>query len=113
MKLVNCATNEIIADKLLMKGSFFGRLWGLLGATKLGEGEGIILKPCTQIHTFFMRMRIDAVFIGSNLEVLRVIENMGPWRLSPLLLKSVYTVELGAGALKGRLKKGDAVIFRD
>ena len=112
MKLVNAATNEIIADKLVMKDSFFGRFWGLLGTKSLGDGEGIILKPCTQIHTFFMRMPIDAVFIGNNLEVLHVIENMGAWRLSPLLLKSVYTVEVGAGALKGRLKKGDSIVFR-
>ena len=113
MKLVNFGTNEVIADKLLMKETFFGRLWGLLGTTKLGEGEGIILKPCAQIHTFFMRTAIDVIFIGNNLEVIRVIENMGPWRLSPLLLKSVYTVELAAGALKGRLKKGDSIVLRD
>ena len=54
-----------------------------------------------------MRFNIDVIFLNSNLEVLHFIENMPPWRISPLFLKARYTVELPAGTLKGRLKKGD------
>lgn len=113
MKLIKTAGGAVIADKLVMKDGVLGRVWGLLGATELGAGEGIILKPCTQIHTFFMRMPIDAVFISGDLKVLYVAENMRPWRVSPLLFKSVYAVEVAAGALAGRLKFGDGISFRD
>jgi uncharacterized membrane protein (UPF0127 family) len=113
VKLIKAAGGAVIADKLVMKDSLRGRVWGLLGTKELGAGEGIILKPCTQIHTFFMRMPIDAVFISGDLKVLYAAENMRPWRVSPLLFKSVYTVEIAAGALAGRLKAGDAVSFRD
>jgi uncharacterized membrane protein (UPF0127 family) len=111
MKLINQTAGKIIADKLVMKSGFFGRLIGLLGKNALGSGEGIILKPCRQIHTFFMSMSIDVIFVSADFEVLYVMENVPAWRLSPLLLKSLYTVELAAGALNGSVKKGDILTF--
>jgi len=113
VKAVNQTTGKVLADKLQLKASFFGRLKGLLGASGLGAGEGIILKPCAQIHTFFMRFAIDVIFISADFEVLHVIEAMKPWRLSPIFLKSLYTVEVAGGALKGAVKPGDRVVFTD
>jgi uncharacterized membrane protein (UPF0127 family) len=113
MKCINKTTGKIIADKLVMKDSFFGRLRGLLGVGRLSAGEGIILKPCAQIHTFFMSIPIDVIFVSGDFEVIYVIENMPTWRLSPLLLKSLYTVEVAAGALNGGVKKGDMLSFED
>lgn len=113
MKCINETSGKIIASKLEMKQSFFGRLVGLLSRSSLGPDEGIILKPCTQIHTMFMRFAIDVIFISKDFEVLHVIENMGAWRFSPLLLKSLYTVEIAAGSLKGSVKTGDKIVFKD
>ena len=112
MKCFNETTGKLIADNLKMVDGFFGRLVGLLATSALKHGQGIVLKPCTQIHTFFMRFSIDAVFIDKEFNVLYVIEDMKPWRLSPLLLKSMYTVELSAGSLKGSVKAGDKICFK-
>lgn len=113
MKCRNLADGKIIASNLQMKDSFFGRLVGLLSRSGLKDGEGIILNPCTQIHTFFMRFTIDAVFISKDFEVVAVIENMRPWRMSPLYLKARYTMEVNGGYLAGRLKPGQKVSFED
>ena len=110
MKLLDDKDN-IIAGNLEMKDSFFGRLIGLLSRSGLKDGEGIILNPCTQIHTFFMRFNIDVVFVSKDFKVLAVIEDMPPWRLSALHLKAKYTVELKGGFLKGRLKQGQFIKF--
>lgn len=109
MKCINLQTGQIIANNLQMKDGFFERMVGLLGRKDLPPSSGIILKPCTQIHTCFMRFNIDVIFLTKDLEVLYVIENMPPWRLSPLLLKSYYTIELGAGTLKGTVKNGQKI----
>lgn len=103
----------VIADKLEMKDSFFGRLIGLLSRSGLKDGEGIILNPCTQIHTFFMRFSIDAVFLSRDLEVISVIEDMKPWRVSPMYFKAKYTLEVRGGYLKGGVKAGDKLSFED
>ena len=107
MKCFNPTTQEIFADNLKMNNTYFSRLIGLMFKKNLPEGSGIILKPCAQIHTCFMRFNIDVIFLDENLQVLHIIENMPPWRVSPLFLKSRYTVELPAGTLKGRVKKGE------
>ena len=36
---------------------------GLLGRDGLEQGEGLLLRPASSIHTFFMRFPIDAVFL--------------------------------------------------
>ncbi|WP_428066927.1 DUF192 domain-containing protein [Candidatus Proelusimicrobium volucris] len=103
----------VIADKLEMKDSFFGRLIGLLSRSGLKDGEGIILNPCTQIHTFFMRFSIDAVFLSRDMEVISVIEDMKPWRVSPMYFKAKYTLEVRGGYLKGGVKAGDKLVLED
>ncbi len=112
MKCFNLTTGKVIARDLKMVDGFFGRLRGLLAKTSLKAGSGIVLKPCKQIHTFFMLFSIDVIFIDKDFRALHVIENMKPWRLSPLLLKSMYTVELSAGSLKGGVKVGDKLCFK-
>lgn len=112
MKCINQTNGKIIATDLKTRYSFFERLVGLLATGHLQKGTGIVLKPCTQIHTFFMRINIDVIFADKDFNVLYVIENMKPWRLSPLLLKSLYTVELAAGTLEGSVKAGDKISFK-
>jgi len=107
MKLFNPITQDVFADNLKLNNTFFSRLIGLMFKKDLPARSGVVLKPCTQIHTCFMRFNIDVIFLDANLQVLHFIENMKPWRLSPLFLKARYTVELPANTLKGRVKKGD------
>ena len=53
------------------------------------------------------------IFTDGDLKVLHVIENMKPWRLSPIIFKAVYTIELAAGYLKGGVKQGDQLALSD
>lgn len=113
IKCTNRSTGRVIADKLQMKTGLFERMRGLLGIRQLPEGGGIILKPCRQIHTMFMLMPIDVIFTDGDLKVLHVMENMRPWRLSPLFFKAVYTIELAADSLNKSVKPGDTLAFSD
>lgn len=72
-------------------------------------GKGLLLDPCPQIHTCFMRFAIDAVFFDKNGRVLYVAEQMKPWRFSRFVRGSRYTLELAGGTLAGRVKSGDEV----
>jgi hypothetical protein len=109
MRCFNPKTQEVFADDLTLNNTFCSRLMGLMFKKNLPAGSGIILKPCTQIHTCFMRFNIDVIFLDEDLKVLHIIENMKPWRISPLFLKAKYTVELPSGTLKGRVKKGETL----
>ena len=64
----------VVADRMLP------RMKGLLGRRELASGEGMLIRPTSSIHTFFMRFPIDAVFLSRDGEVLKVKPIVGAWR---------------------------------
>lgn len=107
-RVVNITRNIIVADKAEIADSFFSRCKGLLGRNALNEKEGIIIKPCSSIHTFFMRFPIDAAFINKHERVIRIYSSLRPGRLSAIVYGSVMCIELAAGALAlSRTEEGD------
>ena len=61
-----------IIEECQGSNSFFQRLIGLVGRGQLHENEGFIVVPCNSVHTFFMRYRIDVVFLSRDLGLLRL-----------------------------------------
>ena len=106
-------TGDILADRVEVANSFWSRLKGLMMRENLPSGAALLLDPCPQIHTCFMRFAIDAVFCDKTGNVLYVQENMKPWRWGRFVRGSRYTLELPGGSLKGRVKIGDELVFAD
>ena len=92
-------TGQVLAERAGRATDFFGRLRGLIGR-RLEEGEGLHLVPCRAVHTFFMRISIDAVFLDRDDGVLKTVGNIAPWR--PLVTHPAArsVLELPAGRLK-------------
>src|SRR3989442_926156 len=72
------------------------RMRGLLGRTLLAPDEGMLFRPASSIHMFFMRFPIDAVFCDRELRVLEVVRGLQPWRTAGKRGAKVV-VELRAG----------------
>ena len=70
---VVCAHTEV-ADTM------WRRLRGLLGRASLAQGDGMLFRGESSIHSAFMRFRFDAVFMDRDLRVLALAENIPPWR---------------------------------
>lgn len=97
-----------------MATSFLTRLRGLLGTGSLPEGEALYLSPCNQIHMFWMRYAIDAVFLDADLNVVAVVDAIGPWRVSPHIRTARSCLELPAGAAGAAgIVIGDSLELRD
>ena len=58
------------------------RLRGLLGRRGLKPGEGLLLRPASSVHTAFMRFPIDVAFLDHDLRVIKVTEDLRPWRMA-------------------------------
>ncbi|MEO8291047.1 MAG: DUF192 domain-containing protein [Gaiellaceae bacterium] len=101
-----------MCERCLLAETPLTRLKGLLGRAGLQQGEGLLLRPASSIHTFFMRFAIDAVWLDRELNVLKVSPRLGPWRTAACRgAKGV--VELPAGAAEQRgIKAGDALRLR-
>jgi len=73
---------ETVIEHLAIADSPLRRMRGLLGRSELPRGEGLWISPCNAIHMLFMRFAIDAVFVDEHLQVVRVCEDLRPWRLA-------------------------------
>ncbi len=58
------------------------RARGLLGRAGLAPGEALWLAPCRSIHTVGMQFAIDVVFLDRNSRVVRVVDDLVPYRLT-------------------------------
>ncbi len=96
-----------VASRVLKADDPVSRGRGLLGRATMDEGEGLWIVPCPMIHTFFMRFSIDVLFLDGELKVVRVMEELKPWRLSPWVFRARSVLELAGGALKGSVAVGD------
>lgn len=95
-KILNLTRSTTLAEKAVIADSLFSRLQGLLGKDSLASDEGLILKPCDSIHTFFMRFPIDAAFVDKNNRIIRLYHSLKSWRLSGIFLGAAFCIELPA-----------------
>lgn len=91
---------------------------GLLGRDSLPAGAGLWIAPCAvlgvaSIHMFFMKFAIDVIYLDRKLRIVKLVENLKPWRISAAW-PAHSVVELPAGALAGLdMQKGDTLEVRD
>lgn len=111
MKCVHAKTGVVLAEQVELARTFCARLVGLMGRKNLAPGAALLLEPCPQIHTCFMRFDIDVVFLDVHNRVVAVVENSKPWRMSKIYPSARRTLELPGGCLQGRLQVGDELIF--
>jgi uncharacterized protein len=98
---------EVVCERCTLADSPLTRMRGLLGRDGLGAGEGLLLRPASSIHTFFMRFPIDAVFLDRALVVVGIAGGVEPWRAaSQRGAKAVLELPAGESFRRG-LAVGD------
>jgi uncharacterized membrane protein (UPF0127 family) len=101
-----------LCKRCLLAETPLRRIKGLLGREGLERGEGLLLRPASSIHTFFMRFPIDAVFLDRDLTVLRVVPHLKAWRTAGQRgAKAVLELPAGAAA-QARLGPGEKLVLR-
>ena len=109
MEAAPAARNEtrgtVLAERIAIASSLWGRFRGLMGRPPLPPGDGLFLTGSNGIHMFFMRFPIDAVFVGKagsdgSRRVLSVHRRVRPWvGLVPLVRGADGVLELPVGAI--------------
>lgn len=78
---------------------FFSRLRGLLGVRNLPQGDGLLIEGTNCIHTHFMAIPIDVVYLDREYRVVDVDEKLSPWRFGKLRRQAKHVLELPAGTV--------------
>ena len=99
---------ETIANVMHATG-YFARLRGLLGRT-IDQDSGMLLSPCSAIHTIGMGYPIDALYLDKTLRVLRIDHSIPPGKIMPQQRGAKHVLELPDGSAKRRaLSAGDTL----
>jgi len=86
---------EIICERCVLADSFFLRALGLMFSDNIPEGgDGMLIKPCNSIHTFFMRYPLHIIFLNSENKVVKVIKNLSPWRMTRIYFSASQVIEI-------------------
>jgi uncharacterized membrane protein (UPF0127 family) len=97
----------VVCDKCTIADNPLRRMRGLLGRDGLESGEGLLLRPASAVHTYFMRFPIDVVFLDRSLVVVGISDSVDPWRArSRKGAKAVLELPAGESARRG-LEVGD------
>jgi uncharacterized protein len=108
----NVSRGNIVADSLDVADTFLKSLIGLMGRSSLRRGQGLWIRPCQSIHTFWMRFPIDVLFLDHEGIIVHLIESMKPFRISKHILKARSVLELPAFSIQGTdTQLGDRIEF--
>lgn len=99
MQVVNQTRNTLLAHRVIMADNFFSRLKGLIGRPGLPPGWCLVIDPCNSVHTIFMRFGIDLLFVDRSGKAVRLVENLPPFRFTPVVRGSRLVIEFPSGTL--------------
>lgn len=112
----NVTRGTILADELEVAATLWARFRGLMGRRRLPAGHGLWLPGSNGIHMLFMRLPIDAIFLGpagadGARRVRSVHRRLRPWMgIVPLVLGADGVLELPPGTIDASATEaGDAI----
>ena len=107
MQTLRREDGTIVCERCTIADNPLRRMRGLLGRDGLESGEGLLLRPASAVHTYFMRFPIDVVFLDRSLVVVGISDDVDPWRATSRRgAKAVLELPAGESARRG-LSVGD------
>ncbi len=99
MVLDSTRNGAVVGSRIQVAESELTRLIGLMGRKFLDPGAGLLLRPCSSIHTCWMRMPIDVLHLDRQMQVLAIDIALKPWRVGSIRLRTRMVLELPAGTV--------------
>ena len=86
---------------------------GLLGTKNLDNDEGLLIAPCSSVHTFGMRYSIDVLFLDKQFNIVKAVKSLKPWRMAGSSLSSMV-LELADNSINNmQLNPGQQLQWHD
>jgi len=78
------ADDDCVIQNISKTSNYLERMRGLLASPPLKENEGLLIVPCSSVHTFGMSYAIDLVFLDKQWIIVKTVRSLKPWRLATL-----------------------------
>lgn len=113
LKVKIVQSNALLSEQCIWAKDSRSRMIGLLNHHELKLHESLLLDPCFNVHTFFMKFPIDVVFLDKRNFVLKIC-SLQPWRVSPFVWSAKKVLELPLGRCQAlNLSEGNQLEFND
>lgn len=99
VRIWNASQQTVVCENAVIADTARTRLFGLLGRRSLPEDSGLWIKPSSGVHTWAMSMAIDIIALDQNNVVIGAYENVGPWKIRGLSLRTKSVLELPSGRI--------------
>lgn len=110
LQVDNLTRQTRIVERGRVANTFWTRMKGLMGVRDLPPGDGLLLMPANSIHTHFMALPIDVLYIRADGCVVDMDENLRPWRFARIRPQARYVIELPAGTIAAQgIEVGDTI----
>ncbi|MBL7663711.1 MAG: DUF192 domain-containing protein [Bacteriovoracaceae bacterium] len=109
MKLINKTKNKTVLEKMKVADTFYTRLMGLMFVKHMDNYDGVLFKRSNAIHTFFMKFSLDVIFLNHKYQVVKVIKDMKPNRMTRMYFTAAHVIEVEAGKYVDAFSEGDAL----
>ncbi len=104
---------QLILENVMLTTNPLERMRGLLGRPVLRENQGLLIQPCSSIHTVGMGYPIDVIFLDRNWRVLKLTENLGKFRMAWCRNSAMVLETLAHTIARWRLEPDTELIWED
>lgn len=112
MIVKNSNRGTMLGDAIEVAATAVQRAKGLLGRQCLEEGQGLLFKNASSLHTFFMGFPIDIVFMDKTGKVLKAAPAVRPFKLVAAPFRAHFALELPPGSIQASdTRVGDRLVF--
>ena len=97
IQVANLTRGQTLVTAGRVADNSWTRLRGLIGSKRLATGEGLLIVPCSSVHTHFMSYPIDVIYVNRAQEVVGIDQRLRPWRFGRFYRHVRFVIELPAG----------------
>ncbi len=99
LRIENLTRNTTLVAQGRVAENFFTKFRGLMGVRALPQGGGLLIPGCNSVHTHFMKMPIDILYVDDRHCVVDIDPAMAAWRIGRTRKNAAYVVELPSGTV--------------
>jgi len=113
LKLRRADSEQILLEEVQVAETFWTRLRGLIGTTELSEQQGMWFDNANSIHTFWMSINIDCIFLDRSLQVVAIVPDFPKRRLTRIYWKANSVLEIKGGRARSlNLQVGEKLVLQ-
>jgi len=109
-RLVDAQTGRTVVDALEVADGYWSRLIGWQFRRRPETGHGLLLVPCSSVHTCWLRFALDLVMLDAQGRVVAVCNAIRPWRVILSDRRTHAILETPSGANDFRLQQALRIV---